>query len=1265
MKVHELAKDLNLSNSELIGKLKSIGIEVKSHLSSLTDEEYGRFKGNTSPSKDVIEPKKSSDSKKIESAPHIIRRNVKVINTDNYKNEIEEITTNISGEIKKSHQTVRTENRTSDNSYSKEGLGVLTPKFSNSDSIGVSYNRNSNVVITRNGKKIDEEVKNEVVKPVEKEDVEEKIMDVAIVKEKVDVEKIPEIKVDNNSTYEKKPYINNNVNAPTENRPNNYNNNNSTYERRPYNNNNVAPGATPAAGTPGTTENRPYNNNNSTYERRPYNNNNNYNNNNSTYTPRPYNNNNGAPGTTPTTGTPGATENRPYNNNNSTYERRPYNNNNYNNNNSTYTPRPYNNNNVAPGTTPAAGTTPATGTPGATENRPYNNNNSTYERRPYNNNNNYNNNNSTYTPRPYNNNNAAPGTTPATGTPGATENRPYNNNNSTYERRPYNNNNNYNNNNSTYTPRPYNNNNGAPGTTENRPYNNNYNNNNSTYTPRPYNNNGAPGTTENRSYNNNNSTYTPRPYNNNNSTYTPRPYNNNGAPGATGSRPPYNNNNGTTGTTGSRPPYNNNGGGYRNNRFNSSPPLSQVDKFMKQSTDNAPMEQKETRDYSLTLIDKKKYNNTPASVDGKKSTLNKNDLRDEHTKIDTSKLKGLEVNSSSSMLDLYERNADSVRRTNRKRRDKRVTSLNQTKIIPMTEVKLPETMTVKEFAESVKKQASEIIKKLFTLGILATVNQEIDFDTAFLIAAEFGIAAEKQINVTEEDILFDDTEDLEIDMEPRPPIVVVMGHVDHGKTSLLDRVRSAHVVSGEAGGITQHIGAYKVEINGKEICFLDTPGHEAFTEMRARGAHVTDIAVIVVAADDGIKPQTIEAIDHAKAAGVSIIVAINKIDKQAANIDKVKQELLEVGLISEEWGGDTICVPISALTGDGVDNLLEMILLTAEMKELRANPNKQAKGTVIEAKLDKNTGTITSLLVQRGTLNVGDTIVVGNIIGKVRAMKDDKGRKVKSAGPSTPVEIIGLGAVPQVGDVFYEVEDEKTAKQLISKRKADVRRNLVKQGAKITLEDLFGQIKEGEIKDLNIIVKADVQGTLEALKNSLIKINNEEVKVKIIHASTGGIKESDVTLASVSNAIIIGFNVRPESTAVSQAEKEKVDLRLYSVIYDAINDVESAMKGMLKPIFKEVIHGTAEVRAIFKVSNVGTIAGSYVKSGSIIRNTMCRVIRDSVVVADAKIESLKREKDDAKELKEGYECGIRLEKFNDILEGDILECYEMVEEKRK
>ncbi|MEG2235041.1 MAG: translation initiation factor IF-2 [Clostridia bacterium] len=1098
IKVQELAKEFNLSDVETIGKLKSLGIEVKTHLSSITDDEYAKFKSSAKTSINNTEPKKSVDLKKVEQTPHIIRRNVKVISTTNEKNEIEQITTNISGEIKKSHQTVSNEKNISEKSYNRDGLGVVKPRYNNSNNRGYSNNRTSNVVVTRNGKSIDESIKSEPISPIVNEDVKENInMNVAI-KEEIKEVKIPVTQLKDNNTIETlKPnsditdYNTTNIEKKT------YVNNNATEEKKPYNNNY-------------NNGSRPYNNN-ASGEQRPY-------------------NNNGAP--------------RPYNNN-------------YNNG-----PRPYNNNNGAP--------------------RPYNNN--------------YNNG-----PRPYNNN--------ASG-----EQRPYNNNN------------------------------GAP-----RPYNNNYNNG-----PRPYNNN-ASG--EQRPYNNNNGG--PRPYNNYNN--GPRPYNN-----ASGEQRPYNNNNGAPRpynnyNNGSRP-YNNNGGG----RFNNTP-MNQVDKFMKQSADDAPLEQKETRDYSLTLIDKKKYNNNSQSTtDGKKTAINKNELRELQARVATSKLKGLEVNSASPMLDLYERETDSIRKNNRKRRERKPVILNQTKIIPMTEVKLPETMTVKEFSESIKKQASEVIKKLFALGILATVNQEIDFDTAFLIAEEFGIKAEKHIAVTEEDILFDDSEDSDVDMVSRPPIVVVMGHVDHGKTSLLDRIRSAHVVTGEAGGITQHIGAYKVVINKKEICFLDTPGHEAFTEMRARGAHITDIAVIVVAADDGIKPQTIEAIDHAKAAEVSIIVAINKIDKPGANIEKVKQELLEVGLVPEEWGGDTICVPISATTGEGVDSLLEMILLTAEMKEFKANPNKQAKGTVIEAKLDKNIGTVTSLLVQRGTLNVGDTIVVGDIVGKVRAMKDDKGKKVKIAGPSTPVEIIGLGSVPQTGDTFYEVENEKVAKQLVDKRKADVRRNLVKQGSKVTLEDLFGQIKEGEIKDLNVIVKADVQGTLEALKNSLEKIANDEVKVRVIHAATGGIKESDVTLASVSNAIIIGFNVKPESIAVYQAEKEKVDLRLYSIIYDAINDVEVAMKGMLKPIYKEVIHGQAEVRATFKVSNVGTIAGCYVKSGSILRNTLCRVIRDSIIlVSDEKIDSLKREKDDAKEVKENYECGIKLEKFNDINEGDIIECYEMVEEKRK
>ncbi len=708
--------------------------------------------------------------------------------------------------------------------------------------------------------------------------------------------------------------------------------------------------------------------------------------------------------------------------------------------------------------------------------------------------------------------------------------------------------------------------------------------------------------------------------------------------------------------------FNNNSGYRKNNTDNTN---YQVNKFIKKEASTAP-EQKEVREYSNNNIDKRKYNNDKGG-ENKKDKLDKNKLRERQSRVSTTKLRGLEVDSSSGLLDLYERDSDTSRKTSAKKKGskpkKQNRTMNQTKIIPMSEVKLPEIITVKEFAESIKKQASEVIKKLFALGIMATVNQEIDFDTAFLVAGEFGITAEKKIEVTEEDILFDESEDKEEDLMPRPPIVVVMGHVDHGKTSLLDKIRKADVVAGEAGGITQHIGAYKVKCKDREICFLDTPGHEAFTAMRARGAQVTDIAIIVVAADDGIKPQTIEAIDHAKAAGVSIIVAINKIDKPTANVDKVKQELLEVGLVAEEWGGDTICVPISAMTGEGIDNLLEMILLVADMKELKANPKKQSKGTILEARLDKNIGTVVSMLVQRGELNVGDTIVVGDIIGKVRAMKDDRGKKVKFAGPSTPVEIIGLSEVPHTGDVFYEVENEKVAKQLVAKRRAEHRIDLIKKGSKVTLDDLFGQIKQGKIKDLNIIIKADVQGSVEAMKESLEKLSNDEVRVRILHASTGGIKESDVTLASVSNAIIIGFNVRPEAEAAKQAEKEKVDLRLYRVIYDAIEDVEVALKGMAPKKYKEIMYGTCEVRKVFKITGVGIVAGCYVKSGKIVRGATVRLVRDSIVIFEIKIDSLKREKDDVKEVNEGYECGIRLEKFNDIKEGDIFECFEMIEDK--
>ena len=734
-------------------------------------------------------------------------------------------------------------------------------------------------------------------------------------------------------------------------------------------------------------------------------------------------------------------------------------------------------------------------------------------------------------------------------------------------------------------------------------------------------------------------------------------------------RKPYNsqNRNNNSGFNKTDKPFrNNNNNGYsgnRNNNFRNSQSNTayQVNKFIKQS---APVEQKETREYENSIIDKKKYNNDRNSSDNRKEKLDKNRLRERNTRISTSKLKGLEVDSGS-LMDLYERDSDLSRsgKGGKKKKQQKVT-LNQTKIIPMTEVKLPEVMTVKEFAESIKKQASEIIKKLFTLGIMATVNQEIDFDTAYLVAGEFGITAEKEVKVTEEDILFDESEDDEKDLEVRPPIVVVMGHVDHGKTSLLDKIRSSNVVNKEAGGITQHIGAYKVKCKDREICFLDTPGHEAFTAMRARGAQVTDIAIIVVAADDGIKPQTIEAIDHAKAAGVSIIVAINKIDKPNANVERVKQELLEVGLVAEEWGGDTICVPISAMTGEGIDTLLEMILLVADVKDLKANPNKQSKGTVLEARLDKNSGTIVSMLVQRGTLNVGDTIVVGDVIGRIRAMKDDKGRKVKAAGPSTPVEVLGLSHVPMTGDVFYEVENEKVAKQLVNRKIAERRRNLIKQGQKVTLGDLFNQIKEGKIKELNVIIKADVEGSVEALKESLEKLSNEEVRVRVLHASTGAIKESDVTLASVSNAIIIGFNVRPDSMIEQLAKKESVDLRLYRVIYDAIDDVETAMKGMLAPKYREEVLGKCEIRRVFKLTNVGVVAGCYVKDGKVVRGTMVRLVRDSIVLHEAKIDSLKREKDDVKEVQAGYECGIKLENYSDIKEGDILECFELIEEKR-
>ena len=547
---------------------------------------------------------------------------------------------------------------------------------------------------------------------------------------------------------------------------------------------------------------------------------------------------------------------------------------------------------------------------------------------------------------------------------------------------------------------------------------------------------------------------------------------------------------------------------------------------------------------------------------------------------------------------------------------------------------------------------------------MATINNQIDFDTAFLVASEFGINAIKKEEVKEEDILFDDSEDKEEELEKRPPVVVVMGHVDHGKTSLLDAIRSTNVIEGEAGGITQHIGAYKVNVNDREITFLDTPGHEAFTAMRARGAQITDIAILVVAADDGVMPQTVEAINHAKAAEIPIIVAVNKMDLPGANVEKIKQELMQYELVPEEWGGDTIFVPISAKNKTNIDTLLEMVLLVADVKDLKANPKKQAKGVVIEARLDKAKGPIASMLVQRGTLDVGDTIVVGTSIGRIRAMKNDKGQMVKKAGPSTPVEIMGLVEVPRAGDTFYEVKNEKMAKHLIERRKRQEREKSLNLDNKVTLTNLFEKMENENLKQLNIIVKADVQGTAQAVKQSLEKLSNEEVKVKVIHAIAGGVTESDVQLAKAAKAIIIAFNVRPVGTAKEMADKEEVEIKQYSVIYQAIEDVEAAMKGMLDPIFEEKVIGNAEVRQTFKVSSIGTIAGCYVLDGKIERNAGVRIIRDSVVIHEGKLASLKRFKDDVKEVAKGYECGMQIEGYNDLKEGDIIEVFVMEQVKR-
>ena len=726
---------------------------------------------------------------------------------------------------------------------------------------------------------------------------------------------------------------------------------------------------------------------------------------------------------------------------------------------------------------------------------------------------------------------------------------------------------------------------------------------------------------------------------------------------------------------------NNNNFNRNNNKFNKNRnnngerfgrrPLDEkgIEKNIKNIMATETIEKEPTREYNKS-IDKQKNNSR--FEENKNTKKNKNRRNNSHNDFDEGKLKSLKQTNRLSnmfddqdggMLDYYDLTTERGRR-GKKKNNKNQEPRNKQKIFQLTEIEIPETITVKDLAAEMKKTTAEVIKKLLGYGIMATINQEVDFDTAFLVAGEFGITAKKKEIVTEEDILFDDSEDKEEELQARPPVIVVMGHVDHGKTSLLDAVRQTNVIEGEAGGITQAIGAYQVKINDRLITFLDTPGHEAFTAMRARGAQITDIAILVVAANDGVKPQTIEAINHAKSAGIPIIVAINKIDLPDANVEKVKQELMAYDLVPEEWGGDTIFVPISAKQHTNIDQLLEMVLLEADVLELKANPNKQAKGAVIEARLDKSKGAIATMLVQRGTLDVGDTIVVGSSIGRIRAMKDDKGKSVKSAGPSTPVEIMGLTEVPEAGDTFYEVKNEKMAKHLIERRKRQAREKAINSASKVTLDNLFSKMEEGELKVLNLIVKADVQGSVEAVKQSLEKLENEEVKVKVIHAAVGGVNQSDVTLAKVSNAIIIAFNVRPDNMAKEMAEKEEVEIKQYSIIYQAIEDVESAMKGMLDPKYEEKVIGNAEVRQTFKISNVGTIAGAYVLNGKVERNAGVRVIRDNVVIHDGHLATLRRFKDDVKEVTKGFECGIQIENYNDIKEGDIIEVYIMEEIKR-
>ena len=709
-----------------------------------------------------------------------------------------------------------------------------------------------------------------------------------------------------------------------------------------------------------------------------------------------------------------------------------------------------------------------------------------------------------------------------------------------------------------------------------------------------------------------------------------------------------------------------NGRDNKNNNFGAKRSLDNrgIDRSIKNIMEVDIPEKENVREYANKVKDKIKANQRQGQEEQKPKKNKKGAGHD----FDEDKLNNLKKQNKLSnmfnegeMLDYYDLSTERGRRGKKKPQVKE--NRIKQKIFKLTEIEIPDTITVKDLAVEMKITSGDVIKKLLTLGIMATINNEVDFDTAYLIAQEYGINAIRKNVVTDEDKLLDDSEDTEDELVSRPPVIVVMGHVDHGKTSLLDAIRSTNVIEGESGGITQHIGAYQVKINDRDITFLDTPGHEAFTSMRARGAMITDIAILVVAANDGVMPQTIEAINHAKAAEIPIIVAVNKMDLPDANFDRVQQELMKYELVPEAWGGDTIYVPISAKKREGIDNLLEMVLLQADVMELKANPTKQAKGTIIEARLDKTRGPVATMLVQRGKLDVGDTIIVGSTIGRIRTMQNDKGKKVKFAGPSMPVEITGLTSVPESGETFYEVKDERTAKHLIEKRKYEKHQKEIGANTVVTLDDLFTKIANENLKQLNLIVKADVQGSVEALKQSLEKLSNEEVRVKVIHSNVGGVNETDINLARVSSAIIIAFNVRADVIAKSIADKEGIEIKQYSVIYDAINDVEAAMKGMLDPVFKEVVIGTAEIRQTFKVSNVGTIAGAYILTGKVSRNAGIRIIRDNIVIHDGKLVSLKRFKDDVKEVDKGYECGIQVDGFNDIKEGDILEVYIMEEVK--